>query len=203
MDVTIAVATFGDPKWIELAQRAIASARDQCVPVIHVHGQTLASARNSALEQVDTEYVVHLDADDELEAGYIAALAAGTADLRVPSVRYIRGGRDHAPYVPRVAGHRHDCEPDCLRSGNYIVIGAMVRTALLREVGGWNEFQWSEDWDAWLRCWRAGASIETIPAAVYRAHVRADSRNRAPSREFRLAQHEAIHRANFPDLYAA
>jgi cellulose synthase/poly-beta-1,6-N-acetylglucosamine synthase-like glycosyltransferase len=197
VDVTVCIGTYGGQEWIELAQRAIASASPQA-RVVHVHGETLAVARNAALDQVDTEFVVHLDADDELDPGYIATLAEGTADLRVPSVRYIRGGREHAPYVPRVAGHRHDCGPDCLRSGNYIVIGAMVRTALLRGVGGWHDWSLYEDWDAWLRCWRAGATIETIPAAVYRAHVRPDSRNRAPSRELRLAQHHAIHHANFP-----
>jgi hypothetical protein len=42
----------------------------------------------------------------------------------------------------------------------------------------------------------AGATIEPIYGAVYRAHVRPDSRNRAPSREAKLAAHQAIARAN-------
>jgi hypothetical protein len=43
---------------------------------------------------------------------------------------------------------------------------------------------------------QAGASVEALPAAIYRAHVRDDSRNRAPDREARLAAHRAIAVAN-------
>jgi glycosyltransferase involved in cell wall biosynthesis len=111
MTCTVCVATYGDPSWVELAQRAIASAEPQA-PVVHVHGDTLAGARNAALDLVETEWVVFLDADDELEPGYIDTLAAGTADLRAPAVRYVRGRREREPYVPCVAG-----APPRLRGG--------------------------------------------------------------------------------------
>lgn len=200
---TVVVATFGDDRWAELAQeRAIPSAEGQAA-CIHVHGDTLAESRNAGLARVTTRHVVFLDADDELTPGYVEALAAGNADLRAPAVQYVRGGRSHPPYVPRVWGHEHDCNADCLEHGNYIVIGAMARTQLLRDVGGWRDFAWSEDWDLWLRCHLAGAEIETIPAAVYRAHVRPDSRNRAPDAAFKRAAHDAIYAANFPDRVAA
>jgi GT2 family glycosyltransferase len=201
VDVTVCVATFGHRSWAELAARAMRSAVDQA-PVIHVHGDTLHDARNEALAQVETEWVIHLDADDELEPGYVDAIAAGAADLRAPSVRYVRGARPYAPYVPRVAGHDHACTATCLRAGNWLIVGSAVRAELVREVGGWRDFPWSEDWDLWLRCWLAGASIEAIPAAIYRAHVRADSRNRAPDSAFRRAVHEEIYRANVPDAAA-
>ena len=72
MDVTICVATFGDPTWQTLARtRAVPSAEAQGVPVVHVHGRTLHAARNAAVEQAQTEWVIHLDADDELTAGYV------------------------------------------------------------------------------------------------------------------------------------
>ena len=195
MDVTVAIGTFGDEFWADLAEtRAMPSVLD--APLVHVHGESLHDARNTALELVDTEFVCFLDADDELEPAYFDHMATGTADLRAPAVRYIRDGRPRQPYVPRVAGHRHDCHPDCLAFGNYLVIGTVARTGLVREVGGFRDFTWSEDWDLWVRCWQAGATIETIPAAVYRAHVRPDSRNRAPERETKHAQHQAIARAN-------
>lgn len=197
MDVTVVVATYGDPSWEQLAQRAIMSAEPMC-PVVHVHAATLHDARNAGLAQVQTEWVCHLDADDELEPGYFERMAAGSADLRAPAVRYVRqDGRSRRPYVPRVAGHRHECSGACLPDGNWLVVGTIARTDLLREVGGWRDFDWSEDWDLWLRCHLAGATVEAIPDAVYRAHVRADSRNRAPSRAAKLAAHQAIYDANF------
>jgi glycosyltransferase involved in cell wall biosynthesis len=201
-DFTICIGTFGGNEWVKLAtERAIPSAEAQGVPVIHRHGETLAQARNEALAMVKSEWVVFLDADDELSPGYVEALGGGTADLRAPAVSYVKHGRPRRAYVPKVAGHTHECSAECLPDGNFLVIGTAVRAALAREVGGFREFPWSEDWDLWLRCWRAGATIEAIPAAVYIAHVNQQSRNRAPDRAFKDKAHWDIHRANFPELY--
>lgn len=199
MDVTVCVGTFGDSSWIRLAQdRALPSARALGVPTVHVHADTLHEARNGAVAQVETEWVIHLDADDELERGYVDAMAGGTADVRAPAVRYVRGTGDRsAPArMPRVAGHTHDCAARCLPYGNWLVVGAAVRAQLVLTVGGWRNFPWSEDWDLWLRCYLAGASFEAIPTAVYRAHVRRGSRNRAMVGSARLDAHRAIAAAN-------
>lgn len=196
MDVTVCIGTFGNHSWVDLAdERAIPSVPPG-IPVSHVHADTLHDARNAALAQVETEWVCHLDADDELEAGYFDRMDQGTADLRAPSVRYVNPRRHPGPYVPKVAGHDHDCTAACLTEGNWLVVGSLVRTELVREVGGWRDFSWSEDWDLWLRCHLAGASIEAIPDAVYRAHVRHDSRNRKPTLRAKHAAHQAIARAN-------
>lgn len=198
MDVTIVVATFGDRSWVDLAEsRAIPSAELLGCPVVHVHAATLHEARNAAVAAVQTEWVVHLDADDELEPGYIDAMATGTADLRAPSVRYMVRNRPDPLRMPKVAGHAHNCTADCLSEGNWLVVGTAVRAEMVRAVGGWRDFDWSEDWDLWLRCHLAGATVEAIPAAVYRAHVRPDSRNRAPDKAARVAAHQAIYEANF------
>lgn len=195
--MTIAVGTFGGPEWVRLAEtRALPSARAFGVPVVHVHAGSLHEARNGALAKVDTEWVVNLDADDELEPGYLQAMAGGTADVRAPAVRYIRGYGDRSaqPAMPKVAGHSHDCEAACLPYGNWLVIGAAARADLVRAVGGWRDFAWSEDWSVWLRCYLAGATFEPVPTAVYRAHVRRGSRNRSVRAETRLEVHRAIAR---------
>lgn len=197
MDVTVAVATFGDGSWAQLAAtRAIPSAEALGVPVVYAHRHTLHDARNAALNQVDTEWVCHLDADDELDPGYFTAMGAGTADVRAPSVVYVVDGRPRAPWMPRVAGHRHLCTADCLTEGNWLVVGSVARTDLVRSVGGWRDFDWSEDWDLWLRCHLAGATFEAIRPAIYRAHARPDSRNRGADRATKLAAHRAILEAN-------
>ena len=157
-----------------------------------MHGTTLAQARNAALAQVTTEYVVHLDADDQIAAGYLEALLAGTADLRAPSVRYVRGARARTAVMPRVAGHHHACTGECLPEGNWLVVGALARADLLRAVGGWEEWPLYEDWALWLRCWKAGATVEAIPAAVYVAEARPGSRNRAPDIAYKNRVHAEI-----------
>ncbi len=197
MDVTVCVSTFGGQEWKELAnQRAIPSAQKLGCNVIQSHAESLHEARNQGLNCVTTEYVCFLDADDELEASYFDKMAESAADIRVPSVRYVRNGFDQGVRMPKISGHSHVCTPDCLAEGNYIVIGAVAPTQLLRDVGGFRDFAWSEDYDLWVRCWQAGATFENVPRAVYRAHVRRDSRNRGPSAETKLAVHQAIARAN-------
>lgn len=197
MDVTVAICTFGGSEWQQLAhERAFPSAHALDVPIVEVHADTLHDARNRALDLIDTEWICYLDADDELEAGYFDHMARGTADLRAPSVRYVKNRHQPTPRMPRVAGHQHPCTADCLEWGNWLVIGTLAPVALLREVGGWRDFPWSEDWDLWVRCWLAGATIEAIPKAVYRAHVRSDSRNRGIDPTSRLRAHQAIAAAN-------
>jgi glycosyltransferase involved in cell wall biosynthesis len=74
VDLTIAIATFGDDSWYQLAeQRAVPSAEATGARVLHVHTTSggLADARNAALHAVDTRWVAYLDADDGLEPGYV------------------------------------------------------------------------------------------------------------------------------------
>jgi glycosyltransferase involved in cell wall biosynthesis len=199
VDVTICVGTFGGTEWEQLAQeRAIPSAEAQGVPVIHRHSTTLARARNEALARVRTPWVILCDADDELAEGYVNALAAGSADLRAPAVSYVKAGRPRPPYVPKVAGHRHECTAECIASGegNWLVVGTAAPTALLRRIGGWRDFPVYEDFDIWMRAILAGATVEAIPDAVYLAHWRGDSRNRGPHQRFKNRIHHEIVAAN-------
>lgn len=198
MDVTVVVATYGDDKWRRLAwDRAIPSAQELGVQVIHAVGVNLHDARNTGLARVETPNVCFLDADDELESGYFQAMSRSVADLRVPSVRYVTPQqRSPKQRMPRVAGHTHDCHADCLAFGNWMVIGTVAPTRMLLNVGGFRDFDWSEDWDLWVRCWQAGATIDRVEDAIYRAHVRPDSRNRAPDRQVKHAVHQAIAEAN-------
>ena len=200
MDLTVVVATFGTEDWRRMGARTAARTFEaHGVPVVVVHGDTLHGARNDGLARVRTEWACHLDADDEIDAGFVDAVAAGEADVRAPAVRYVRGRTAQPPRMPRVAGHRHDCEAACLPAGNWLVVGSVVRTELARRVG-WRDWPLFEDWDFWLRCHLAGASFEAVPSAVYRAHVRSRSRNRAPGQAERLAAHRAIAEANGVDL---
>ena len=160
---------------------------------VHAYGGTLAGARNHGLSKVRTSHVLYLDADDELEPDCVRRLVeGGTADLRAPAVRYVRDDRPRAASMPQVAGHHHRCTGQCLPHGNWLVVGTLAPAELIRRVGGWREWQCFEDWDLWLRCWQAGATVEGIPTAVYRAHVRPDSRNRTGTVQDRNAVHRKI-----------
>lgn len=197
-DVTIAIPTCGEQSWSDLAiERALPSAQTQDVPVLHVHYRdaTVSEARNRILGAIGTEWVVYLDADDELEPDFVAHIAKGTCDLRAPAVRYQTPGWPlMKERMPRVSGHQHACSAECLPYGNWLVVGSAVRTQLIHDAGGWREWPCFEDWCLWVRCWQLGATVEAVPHAVYRAHVRHDSRNRSGAAEERLETHRAIAR---------
>lgn len=194
MDVTVIVGTFGPPEWVELAEsRAVPSVEAQGVPVIHRHRLSLAGARNDGAAEAGTEWLCFLDADDELAPGYFDAMAAASADLRGPAVTYIHGTREDPPKL----------WPECdLRDGNYLLIGTLVRKAMFKAVGGFKTWPLYEDWCLWQRCAKTGATIELVPEAIYRAHVRSASRNREPGRRERLRWHHEIRDANYPELVA-
>ena len=169
MDVTICVGTFGSRHWTDLAHdRAIPSAVRQGVPVVYRHETTLADARNAAISAADTEFVIVLDADDELEAGYVQAMMTGTADIRAPRLVEVYAGiRTEVPLTGR------DIE-----KLNPIPISAMARRDQILAAGGFQPWRAWEDYALWLRMVRRGATYEHIPGATLLAHVRDGSRNR-------------------------
>jgi len=199
VDVTVVVASYGDPTyWLPLADRAAKSVPPG-VPVVRVHQDdaTLAQVRNAGLAHVATEWVVFLDADDELTADYFDQI--GEADVQVTAISYSRDGRTWTqPRIPKVwahdngRGHDGPCEPECLPDGNYVHIGAILRTEKVREIGGFAEWPVYEDYDAFLRLWRAGATFENRPDIVYRAHQDADRTHRNKSLPIR--ERNQVHR---------
>lgn len=171
-DVSIIIPTFGDlAVWGPLADRAQSSAEAQTMPaeIVRVHGETLAQARNTGAARAAGEWLVHLDADDELDPGYVEAMLQGSAELRQPAMLGVLDGieDDYPVLLPR--------RPLC--DSNFLCIGTMVSKDLLARVGGFLGEPMLEDWSAWLRCWLEGATIESVPDAVYRVHVRPESRN--------------------------
>lgn len=170
-DVSIVISTFGNYKWqLQAQERAIPSAKSFGVPVYYNHvgaDKGLHVARNMGLAQVETEFVCHLDADDELSSDFFEHMDKVEGDLRPPSVNHVY---ERVTFMPHVVGHNHICVANCLEFGNWLVVGTVARTELLKKVGGWKEWGTFEDFDLWQRCWIAGATITSVPAAIYRAY---------------------------------
>lgn len=168
MGFSVVVATFGAPEWAELARaRAIPSAcAEGPLEVIVEHGTTLAEARNRGAARARGEWLVFLDADDELEPGYLEAIASASGDLRAPAVRYVTVG-EPAPDPLLFTGRN-------IARVNPCVIGTALRRDLFDQAGGfWTEPVW-EDWSLFRRAWLLGAQIEHVPGAVYRVNVNPD-----------------------------
>lgn len=150
--------------------RALASVLGQTRPVDAIsvsldHGRRGSSAnRNEALAGVQTEWTALLDDDDEWGHRHIELLMdqaqwAG-ADLVYPWFN-VPGGFDPWPHRE---GQPFDRE--ALRGENYIPITVLVRTELLRDVGGFRPKGPPEnpcdDWGTWDALLERGARFEHL-----------------------------------------
>ena len=202
MNTSILISTHGAEEWEEMAWTvAFPSAEGQGaveVIVTHLRDGTLAEARNQGARKASGDWLCFLDADDTLDPGYLARMEEALPPeegrwLLTPAVAYERGEkRQPAKIWPRVD----------LRHGNYLVIGTLVQAVVFEEVGGFREWGLYEDYDLFARCWIAGARVVEVPAAVYAARVRIQSRNRSPRRPEKLYWHQSIAHDLWPDLWA-
>jgi glycosyltransferase involved in cell wall biosynthesis len=137
----------------------------------------LSAARNAGIDQIDTDMVVFLDADDRLqpnaiEAGLACHAANGDNALVYGGFQYIT--RSGQPFGgPRFTKMRSTCFVSLLQ-GNQIAMHASVMYKLerLRQCGGFNaKTELCEDYELYLRLARK-FSIASHSAVVadYRQH---------------------------------
>ncbi len=171
-DVTVLVATFGTDAWRITGERRACRLTSHGAPIVHVHADTLAEARNLAASRARTGWLCFVDADDDLADGYLPAMVAADGDLRAPAL--VEVADDGTETTIDLLEPRRDI----VTGWNPCPIGTLIGRDLFHDVGGfWDEPAW-EDWSLFRRAFLAGASLRHVPGAVYRAHVRPDSRNR-------------------------
>lgn len=175
------VATFGASKWAQLARSVAVPSAEAARPaeLIVEHGETLHQARNAAAARVSAEWLCFLDADDELEPGYLSAMSEASADLRAPALRLVVAGEPDLDPLD-LSGR------EILHGLNPCAIGTLIRRTMFDDVGGfWPERAW-EDWSLFRRAVLAGATLEHVPAAVYRSNISPDGRNSTVDRPQQL-----------------
>jgi glycosyltransferase involved in cell wall biosynthesis len=197
LSFSIVIASHGKEIWKDLAlTRALPSAENQGAEVLIEHDPngTRAEVRNRLIEKASGDWIITLDADDQLEPGYVAAMEAAKVDnaLLTPRIAYVRRGvRQQPKFWPEFD----------LQRGNWMVVGTAAPRELMLAVGGWRSFygsgvlnQW-DDWDMWIRCTQAGAQIVKVPDAVYIVNV-SNSPHYARTRKQTNSWLEEIRKAN-------
>lgn len=187
--IAVCVGTFGDARhWEKVARTwALPSAEMQDELPARVtwnHGPDLRAARND-IARHDTEWLCFLDADDELDPGYIAAMAKAAKDLDgdwllQPATLGVYPDMSEDPH-PVVIPRKN------LLDGNFMVVSTLIRTEQFHRIGGFRDWPIYEDWDLFLRAWRDGARFMAVPDAILRVHVNPESRNNGdPATQFRV-----------------
>lgn len=179
--ISVIIATYGDTEWPYLAvSRPLPSlVRQDSHDVVLKHERegTRATSLNNGAKQAAGDWLIFLDADDELAPGYVKAMAAQVFGIGLlqpeavkqmlftPAVQHIRKGRPSPPnpvFMDRGIS---------LRDDNWLVIGTMIHRDLFNRVGGFDEYPHGfEDWALWSKCFRVGATVVKVPDAIYRYH---------------------------------
>lgn len=165
-----------------------ALARQRGVPFSRLtqSNKGLARARNEGLRRATGDYVSFLDADDLVEPAFYG-LAAGILDDHagvggVACWAYLFG-QD----MPDMFWNAPQPELPLLLVENQVVVPCVMRTAVVRALGGYDaalRYNY-EDWEMSVRLLAAGYPIVTIPAYLHRYRVRRDSLFRSMT----VAQH--------------
>lgn len=153
-----------------------------------------AVIRNGLVDNVATEWVAFLDADDELHPDHLHGLVARGeetgADLvwswarwepsREPSAERL----EPPPWLERQRDPAAAERYEDLERANWIPVVVLARADMVRRVGGFPTDPGDmprgrdEDWGLWLRLRAAGARFAMHPATTWTYHASAAGRNR-------------------------
>lgn len=134
-----------------------------CQIVRHDVNRGLASARNTGINLAATEWILPLDADDELIPGAVAGLLAveDEADVIYGNLVY---RQDRTVLRPN-----RDIRPEHFLSGNQLAGCSLYRKSFWEKVGGYDEErrEYFEDWLYWGKLAKAGARFRWVDVNVY------------------------------------
>ncbi len=162
--------------------RAVRSVWAQKLPAAELHipvdrqREGAAATRNRGLAAVQSEWVAFLDSDDQFLPQHLDRLAACAVEQQADMVY---PWFETSGWSDPLGRFRRPFDPVALRAANYIPVTVLVRTELLRSVGG---FQYRfdpaaqatfEDWGAWLALVDAGARIVHLPERTWRWYMHA------------------------------
>ena len=127
--------------------------------------------KTRGLSHINTEWVAFLDDDDYFASTHLEELSQHAEDYDVlycaPLVIDAHGNK--IPLMKEWGNLGHDFDPDYLRSQSYIGMFSMVRTALAKEVGGFDQpgDLIYDDWAFFLAMLDAGARFKHVPTQTY------------------------------------
>ena len=167
-----------------------AAQRDPRLRVRHTPPHGLVSALNLALSEARAPLVARMDADDWTHPGRLARQAhlldqepaLHVLGCRVRAVGSVgRGMRRYVAWSNGLLDHEAITR-DLFVESPLVHPSVMLRTAALRELGGYREAAGPEDYDLWLRAAAAGWRFAKLPETLLEWRDRPDRLTRCDAR---------------------
>jgi peptidoglycan/xylan/chitin deacetylase (PgdA/CDA1 family) len=186
----------------ELAARHAAA--DPRIRVLQRPHAGVSAARNAGIAAACAEWLLFLDADDQLAPEALAAFLQTAAEH--PDAGVVHAGWTSVPEHGDPVNHRfvrYTGEDSAFAAAStrcpFAIHAAIVSTSLVREVGAFDPtLEVCEDWDLWLRVARTGARFRSLEGQLALYRIRARSASVDGRR--RLADGlRVINRAHAPD----
>src|SRR6056297_961684 len=161
----------------------LCSLNDPRLTIVCQPNRGTAAAGNQGLLHCRREYLARMDADDWSDPDRLrlqmAALDENPDVAIVGSCFAYFGDRTAGPKVPMPLDHV-SIDRSLIRGDHGLVHGAsMMRTRMMRQVGGYWQHRFFEDWDLFLRMGEVGR-LMNLPDSLYlyRAHATSLSSSR-------------------------
>ncbi|MGH2571186.1 MAG: glycosyltransferase family 2 protein [bacterium] len=136
----------------------------------------LVATLNDGLDEVAAPFVARIDADDVMEEERLALQVERLhedPDVDAVSCRVRFFGdvsprqRAYEAWLNSLVAH-DEIVRDLFVESPLAHPSVTVRTERLRALGGWRDFDGPEDYDLWLRAWRAGWTFAKVPRTLVR-----------------------------------
>jgi glycosyltransferase involved in cell wall biosynthesis len=156
-------------RWAKIHANRFASV---CV-ARHRRNRGLAAARNAAFDLSPSEFVMTLDADNQLYPRCVERLLGSLEESRAAFAYSIIEQFDNR----RGLMGCNSWSPELLKSGNYIDAMALIRKSVWRQLNGYRRMRvggW-EDYDFWCKVVEAGFVGQFVPEILARYRMHAES----------------------------
>ncbi|HRH71161.1 MAG TPA: glycosyltransferase [Flavobacteriales bacterium] len=136
----------------------------------------ISKASNSALELVEGEFTAFMDHDDLLSPDALFHIATRINRKPATDILYTDEDKVDEKGLHSDAHFKPQWCPDHLLSRNYFGHLVVIRSALVKVIGGFREgFEGSQDYDLVLRATERTTAIEHIPRVLYHWRIHAAS----------------------------
>ena len=170
------------------------------VRYLRVANRGLPGARNAGLMNARGHAFLPLDADDWIEPTFLEKTLPLLED--VVCVGLEEFGERHGTYMPGCELGLEKLTLEAERKSNRLFYCSLFRTALLKEVGGYNGrmIHGYEDWDLWVDLMQRGAKLAAVNEVLFHYNTRSDSMLQETERKWRnwcldeMARHHGYRR---------